>query len=139
MILTHCMPVCYQQFFSSDLAESRLKATFTFDFELLASAPELKHIAELYLYGTGQVAEDFIYLNNKFKRFTIKALFDSNLQKQGQKLLGYDILSNKALPLIKHPIVICSIAFEKEISLMLRNTLADNIEEIVLSNYAGQI
>lgn len=127
------------EFFSSDLAESRLKATFTFDFELLASAPELKHIAELYLYGTGQVAEDFIYLNNKFKRFTIKALFDSNLQKQGQKLLGYDILSNKALPLIKHPIVICSIAFEKEISLMLRNTLADNIEEIVLSNYAGQI
>ena len=115
--------------------EKQLAFQSTFNFDMLATDRKLKSVKEVALYCAGQVAACFIHLNQKYNRFNIVAIYDSDPNKHNEVLLGHKIQDKSNLKKIDCPIVICSFAFEKEISLMLHKFAADNLHEIFLSDY----
>lgn len=79
---------------------------------------EDKGYRNILLYGAGEVAEIIISVIRDKEERKLKALavIDDDKNKQGEKLLGYKIISSKEINVYKHDvIVITSYTFEDEI------------------------
>lgn len=79
---------------------------------------EDKGYRDILLYGAGEVAETILSVIRDKENFklNIVGIIDDDLYKQGNKLMGYDIISSDGIEAYKHDaIVITSYTFEDEI------------------------
>lgn len=80
---------------------------------------EKKDYKNILLYGAGEVAETILGVINGRNSETlhVKAIVDDNKEKQGGKLLGYNIISREAIGSIEYDcIIIASYTYEDDIT-----------------------
>ncbi|WP_176330354.1 winged helix-turn-helix transcriptional regulator [Oceanobacillus rekensis] len=91
-------------------------------FDFIFTKIESKKINNILLYGGGEVAETVINLINERGDTDLKitAIIDDDDKKQGDKLLGYEIVDPRKLNYSNHIILITSYTYEQQIRKKLK-------------------
>jgi 2-polyprenyl-3-methyl-5-hydroxy-6-metoxy-1,4-benzoquinol methylase len=90
------------------------------DIRITAAVDELVRSREcILIWGAGTLARRLLR-TTRLAEANISAFIDSNIHLQGTRLAGHEVIAPRQLVGRREPVVICSRAFEREITTMIR-------------------